>query len=408
MKIALLGHGTVGSGVYDLIKKNQLRFKDVYGQEVSVVCILVNHIEKYKHLTYNNLFTTHFDEFKELDIDVAIETIGGIEPAFHYVSHFLSKGIPVITSNKDLIAEKGDFLTELAMKNNTRLCYEASVGGGIPIIKPLSENLAGDKIVEIAGIFNGTTNYILTKMSKESLSYDKALLMAQKLGFAEADPTSDVEGFDSVRKTAILTKVGLNVNIDWKTIPVLGITKIATEDIGFFNQEHLTIKLLGITKLTHKDIYCSVRPVLVNHFSKFSSINDEFNGIRINGESVGELFFIGKGAGQMATATSVLGDLIDIIINTKIEVRNDLENRTLLKFFPDKSKWILKISGISSKELNKNIQIEFNECLESSFTVSENTHFIKIGEINEESLLKKLDKLSNSLSFDYKYYLIFD
>lgn len=397
MKIALLGHGTVGSGVYELIMKNRSRFEEAYGQEVNIERILVNRPENYKHLPYNELFTNKFDDFKELSVDVAIETIGGIEPAFQYVSHFLSKGIPVITSNKDLVAEKGALLTALAMENNTSLSYEASVGGGIPILKPLRENLAGDRIIEITGIVNGTTNYILTKMNNESLSYNTALLMAQNLGFAEADPTSDVEGLDSVRKIAILTKIGLNVDMDWKAIPVEGITKIDEEDIAFFNQEQLKIKLIGITKLTKGGVYSSVRPVLLNSSSKFASIDNEFNAIRVHGESVGELMFTGKGAGQLATATSVLGDLVDLILNTKIKIYKTLEKRSLVKLFPDQTNWIVRLTGVSS-----------NENIDSYISGSEGTHFMKFTGVNEETLLNKLGELSSRLSCDYKYYLIYE
>lgn len=397
MKIALLGHGTVGSGVYELIMKNRPRFKEIYGKELNVERILVNHLENYKHLPYNGLFTNQFEDFKALKFDVAIETIGGIEPAYDYVSHFLSNGIPVITSNKDLIAERGNFLSALALKNDTSIRYEASVGGGIPILKTLEENLSGDRILEISGIVNGTTNYILTKMNSESLSYGSALTMAQNLGFAESDPTSDVEGLDSVRKIAILTKIGMNIDVDWKSIPVEGITKIATEDIVFFNKEQLTVKLIGITKLTKEGVYCSVRPVLVNRFSKFASIDNEFNAVRIHGQAVGELMFIGKGAGQLATATSILGDLVDLMLNTKFKVNNSLEKRALSQFYPDITNWIVKLNGVSSKEIT-----------EEHISVSEDVHFIKLTDIDEESLINKLNILSSQLSCDYKYYLLYE
>ena len=397
MKIALLGHGTVGSGVYELIMKNRPRFKEIYGKELLVERIMVNTLDNYKHLPYYNLFSNQFDEFKELSVDVVIETIGGIEPAFNYVSHFLSKGIPVITSNKDLIAEKGNHLTALAHNNDTSIRYEASVGGGIPILKTLEENLAGDQILEIAGIVNGTTNYILTKMNNESLSYDTALLMAQNLGFAEADPTSDVEGLDSVRKIAILTKIGLNIDVDWNSIPVEGITKIAAEDIAFFNDENLSIKLVGITKLTKDGVYCSVRPVLVNRFSKFASIDNEFNAIRVHGLAVGELLFIGKGAGQLTTATSVLGDLVDLMLNTKIKINNHLEKRALTQFYPNKANWVVKLTGVSSDDIT-----------EEHISVSEDTHFIKFTNINEENLINTLNILSSKLYCENKYYLLYE
>lgn len=342
MKIALLGYGIVGSGVYELIKSNKQRFIDEYEQEVEVVGILVKNLKKYEALPHFSLFTDSFDKIKALSFDVVIETIGGVEPAFTYVDSLLKAGKPVITSNKDLIAEKGALLHESARASGVVLAYEASVGGGIPVLKPLRECLAGDTIHEIMGIINGTTNFILTKMNHEGLSYEVALKMAQDAGFAEADPTSDVEGLDAVRKISILTKLGMKVALDWKTIPVEGITNISADDVAYFKSIGRIVKLLGISMKCDDGIYVSVRPVALSAESKFASINNEFNAISVIGDAVGELFFSGKGAGKNPTATAVLGDVVDLLQNNKRKMNVMLKSTEQLSLYPDKAKWVVR------------------------------------------------------------------
>lgn len=344
MKIALLGYGVVGSGVFELIEHNKKRFLDEYEQDVEIVGILVNTLEKYKDHPKFELFTNSFGEIVTRSFDVVIETIGGVEPAFTYVDSLLRAGKPVITSNKDLIAEKGALLHESAKNAGVNLAYEASVGGGIPVLKPLRECLAGDEIQEIIGIINGTTNFILTKMNNEGLSYTDALKMAQSAGFAEADPTSDVEGLDAVRKISILTKLGMKIALDWKTLPVEGITQISPEDVDYFKSINRVVKLLGISKHTTEGIYVTVRPVALTSNSKFASINNEFNAISVIGEAVGELFFSGKGAGKNPTATAVIGDLVDLMQNKKRKINVLLKEAETLAHYPDKADWILRDS----------------------------------------------------------------
>ena len=342
MKILLLGYGVVGSGVYELIHQHQQRYFNTYNKKVEIVGILVNQLEKYAHLDHFSLFTNDFESLLKQPFDVAIETIGGVIPAFDYVNRLLNLGKPVITSNKDLIAEKGAVLHETAQKNHVELSYEASVGGGIPVLKPIRESLGGDDIQSIFGIVNGTTNFILTKMNNEGLSYADALKMAQSMGFAEADPTSDVQGLDAVRKMAILSKMGMKVALDWKTLPVEGITNITSNDVACFKSFGLIVKLMGISMLTEEGLYTAVRPVALEASSKFASINNEFNGICVIGESVGELFFSGKGAGKHPTATAVLGDLVDLLHNTKNAIQIQMTTYPQLVHYPYQANWILK------------------------------------------------------------------
>lgn len=344
MKIALLGYGVVGSGVYELLEANKSKFKELYERDVEIVGILVNHLDKYAHLAHSHLFTNSFASLSEMQFDVAVETIGGIHPAFDYVKSLLEAGKSVITSNKDLIAEKGVELHEIAANKGVELSYEASVCGGIPLLKPIRECLVGENILEIVGIVNGTTNFILTKMNEEGLDYSEALSMAQKLGFAEADPTSDVEGLDAIRKITILSRIGLNVILDWKTLPVEGITKISSEDVAYLKKTGKVIKLIGMTKLFESSLYAAVRPVILSKSSKFASINNEFNAVSIIGQYVGELFFSGKGAGKFPTATAVLGDLVGLIQNKKQKINVNHTSATPLLLYPFKATWILRIS----------------------------------------------------------------
>ena len=351
MKIALLGYGVVGSGVYELIEHNKKKFYDLYARDIDIVGILVNHLDKYTHLEHYNLFTNEFETISNLSFDVAIETIGGVYPAFDYVKMLLESGKHVITSNKDLIAEKGIELHKIAALNSVELSYEASVCGGLPLLKPIRECLVGDTIMEITGIVNGTTNFILTKMNEEGLSYTDALTMAQNLGFAEADPTSDVEGFDAVRKISILTRLGLDVTLDWKLLPVEGITQITSEDVAYLKKTGKVIKLIGMTMRFENTVYAAARPVILSKSSKFSCINNEFNAVRIIGEYVGELFFSGKGAGKFPTATAVLGDIVDLIQNKKQKINVTHTSVTPLDLYPFKATWILRLSQFELSEL---------------------------------------------------------
>lgn len=342
MRILLMGYGTVGSGVFELIQNQQQRFFEEYDEWIEIIGILVRDPEKYMHLPHHELFSKSFETLVNEPFDVAIETIGGIQPAYDFVKHILAMGHSVITSNKDLIAEKGMTLHEIASSSGATLSYEASVGGGIPVLKPIRECLAGDHILEISGIINGTTNFILTKMNLESLSYESALKMAQEAGFAEADPTSDVMGYDAVRKISILTKLGMGIALDWKSIPVEGITTISADDVAYMKAIGRSVKLMGISKLIGDEIYTCVRPVAIPINSKYASIVNEYNAISVLGEAVGELFFTGKGAGKNPTATAVLGDLMDLLQNKKKKRNTRLKPGIPIQFYPLPADWIVR------------------------------------------------------------------
>ncbi len=410
MKIALLGYGTVGSGVYELIDKNKASVKENYNKEMKIVKILVNNLNKYKDHPHFNLFTNQFDDIKEETIDLAIETIGGIHPTDTYLEYFLSKGIPVITANKDLIAEKGVFLSKLARENDTILSFEASVGGGIPILKPIQECLAGNQIKSISAVINGTTNYIMTKMYEDNTSYEDALKEAQEKGFAEADPTSDVEGLDATRKLAILSSIGYKKHIDWKKLKVEGISKVTDKDIRFAKEENYKIKLIGFSEKYSDAIYGAVRPVFITLNSQYAKIDNEYNAVLVEGDAVGELMFTGKGAGKFPTASSILGDVIDIIQNKKTPPAFPISGEAqLLEYYPQKAKYIVRFSDCDINVLTIALFNQFSSHgIKLSKSPETNDLYVQLHSDTEEELVTKLTLLNQSIAFTYKYFLVFN
>lgn len=400
MKIALLGYGTVGSGVYELLKEHRDRIANSYGTDIEVVSVLVRSLSKYaSHEDYER-FTDSFDVVVERGFDIAIETMGGIEPAYTYAKYFLSHGIPVITANKDLLAEKGDVLFPLSEQNKTPLSFEASVGGGIPILKPLRECLAGDRIIRIAGIVNGTTNYILTKMHREKLSYAQALEQAQKSGFAEANPHSDVEGLDAIRKIAILTRIAYGKSVRWDALPAEGITEIDAADIAYAEQKDYRIKLVGFSTEYPQGVFAAVMPVMVPRSSVFATVDNEYNLIEVEGSAVGTLRFSGKGAGKFPTATSIMGDLVDYIQNAKIEPIIAIEDATTLATIPEPSDWVIRLKGSFDKKAILEAFSDYSPELDDL-----GNSYLKIANIAEAPMIKILNRFDD---LDWKRYLIYE
>ncbi|MDL2248740.1 homoserine dehydrogenase [Tyzzerella sp. OttesenSCG-928-J15] len=399
MNVALLGHGTVGSGVFELITERESRNYAANLCGVNITKILVRNLENYRDLEYFQLFTDSFDDIIESEIDTVIETMGGVEPAFSYISHFLKKGVTVITANKDLIAEKGDILFELADKNDAMLYYEASVGGGIPIIKPLCELLASDDVLSLKGIVNGTTNFILSKMTSENLTYGEALKQAQEQGFAESNPYSDVEGLDAVRKISILSRLAFKKQVSWKALPVKGITAISQGDISYADKNGLKIKLIGYASQYEGGVYASVRPVMLPSSSSFASVENEYNMIELNGKSMGTLHFYGKGAGKYPTSTAIISDLSDSIARVRKEKFNNLDKAEILPYSPEKCSWIVPIE--KPFDVNKCSASFVNYRLDYSMT--DNARYLKTAGVSEKDLVEKLNALGLS---DSQYYMV--
>jgi len=342
--IGVLGYGVVGSGVVELLQKNMDNFRTKINKEVSVKKILVRNPGKY--MDNNHLLTDRIDEIMMEDVDIIVEVMGGLDPAYDYVKRALMMKKHVVTANKDLIAAYGDELTELADNNGVSLFYEASVGGGIPIIRPMSEYLASNEISQIMGILNGTTNFILSKMFKENMKYKEALAEAQRLGFAEANPESDVMGYDAARKLSILSSIAYHKKIDWQEMNIEGIANIDEYDIKYARKLGCRIKLLAFSNIINQQVFASVRPVMVNADSSIAKIENEFNGIIVQGDAIGSMMFTGKGAGKLPTASAVVGDILNILQNHKL-TRGFQKNEKadISNLWNQPGEWLLRIDS---------------------------------------------------------------
>lgn len=342
--IAMLGCGTVGSGVAELICKNRYKFMKNLNEELILSKILVRDLDKYKEHDNLGIITKNVEDIFNGKVDIIIEAMGGVNPSYEYVKRALELKKHVVTANKDLIAEHGAELLDIANKNGVVLSFEASVGGGIPILRPLSECLVGNQIKRIQAILNGTTNFILSKMSKENMSYEEALKIAQELGFAEANPESDVMGYDAARKLSILSTIAFEEKVNWRDINIKGITDIDTDDFKYADREGFDIKLLAISERQEDNIYASVSPVMVRKNSAMGRVENEYNAISVYGDAVGDVVFTGKGAGMFPTASAVFGDIIDIIQNKKENTMVfDYKDASINTLWKKESKWLLRI-----------------------------------------------------------------
>ena len=317
IKIGLLGCGTVGTGVVKLLAKNQEAIQKKAGQKVIISQVLEKDISKCLALGIDqNMITQQIEDIiNDPDIEIVVELIGGIEPAYSFIIEAMKKGKHVVTANKDLIAVKGKDLFQVAEENGVDFCFEASVAGGIPIIGPLKQSLAGNNIEEVIGILNGTTNYILTKMSNEGSSFEDVLKEAQELGYAEVDPTSDVGGWDAARKIAILASIAFNSRVTLDDVYVEGITKITARDIQNAKDLGYVVKLLAIANEVNGRVQARVHPAFIPFNHPLAAVNDVFNAVFVRGDAVGEVMHYGRGAGEMPTASAVVGDIIDICRN---------------------------------------------------------------------------------------------
>lgn len=317
MNVAILGFGVVGSGVAEVIKNNCKSIKE--NSDVSLKVTRILDIRDFPDSEYKDIITKNFDDILSDDnIDIVVETMGGVNPAFDFVSKCLMKGKHVVSSNKELIATKGYELLSLAKSNNVNFLFEASVGGGIPIIRPISRCLSGNKISEVAGILNGTSNFILTKMIVDGMNFNSALKLAQDKGYAEKDPTADVEGIDAMRKICILASLCFGSHVYPQGVYSEGISKITLEDVAYAASYGSVIKLIAKAKrLSNDKILVMVSPALVKNTSMLSGVSGVFNACLVKGDMVGEVLMYGQGAGSLATASAVVGDVIDCAANDK-------------------------------------------------------------------------------------------
>lgn len=315
IKIALLGCGTVGSGVAKLLKANCEMIAQRIGDNIEIKYVLEKDIEKCRAAGIKpEMIVQDFDIILNDDeVKIVVEVIGGIEQAKTFILAAMEKGKHVVTANKDLIAIKGQEIFETATAQKVDFYFEASVAGGIPIVYPLKQSLAANQIQEVIGILNGTTNYILTKMSLEGRDFAEVLAEAQELGYAESDPTADICGLDAARKIAILSSIAFNSRVTFNDVYVEGITAITAADIQYGRELGYVIKLLAIAKEDeNKQIQVRVHPAFISKNHPLAGVNDVFNAVFVRGNAVGEIMHYGRGAGQMPTASSIIGDLIEI------------------------------------------------------------------------------------------------
>ncbi len=317
MNIAVMGYGTVGSGVVEIINKRGALMEGTCAPDALSVKYILD-LRDFPGDVNVDKFTKDFSDIVNDDsIKIVVETMGGINPAFDFCAASLKAGKHVVTSNKELVAEKGLELLALAKENNVNFMFEASVGGGIPILRPLSVCLAANEILAVNGILNGTTNFILTKMISDNMSFETALKIAQDNGYAEKDPTADVEGHDACRKICILAALSFGNHIYPKDVHCEGITNIMLEDVAYAASADAVIKLIGTaSKLDDGKIYILVSPALVRKTSQLSKVDDVFNAVLVDGDSTGEVVFYGKGAGKLPTASAVVADVIDCANHT--------------------------------------------------------------------------------------------
>ncbi len=310
MKIAILGFGTVGSGVYEVLKTNYETITKRAGVEIDIKYVL--DLRTFPGQPVEEVLVHDFDQIvNDPEVEIIVETMGGLEKAYSYVKEALLKGKSVCTSNKELVAKYGAELLEIAKQKKINFLFEASVGGGIPIIRPLNQSLTADQIIEITGVLNGTTNYMLTEMKERGISFQEALKEAQEKGFAERNPAADIEGYDACRKIAILTSLAYGKQVDYEKITTEGIVNISDIDIQYALNMKAAIKLLGSSKQVGDNIYTMVAPKIISENHPLYTVNGVFNGILVRGNVLGDVMFYGSGAGKLPTASAVVSDIVD-------------------------------------------------------------------------------------------------
>lgn len=329
IKVAILGYGTVGSGVVEVLTTNAGIIAKRAGQEVGVKYVL-----DLRDFPGDPIQSKVVHDFQIIlddpEVDIVVETMGGTKPAYEFVKKALLAGKSVCTSNKELVAAYGAELVHLAKSKSVNFLFEASVGGGIPVIRPLNQSLTADKILKINGILNGTTNYILTKMAKEGSDFDVVLKEAQELGYAEKDPTADVEGYDACRKIAILTSLAYGKQVNYEEVYTEGITKITAEDFKYAEKLEAAIKIFGSSRKEGGKLYAMVAPQLIRRDNPLFAVEGVFNAICVTGNMLGDVMFYGKGAGKEATASAVVSDVVDAVKHMNINVMTIWEDEKMI------------------------------------------------------------------------------
>ncbi|MDE6851998.1 MAG: homoserine dehydrogenase [Lachnospiraceae bacterium] len=346
INVGVLGYGTVGSGVVEIIQKNHDIIAKRVGKQVQMKYVL--DLREFPGDPVENILVHDFEVIKnDPDVQIVVETMGGLHPAYEFVKDSLEAGKSVCTSNKALVAAFGPELLQIAADKNVNFMFEASVGGGIPIIRPLKTSLAPDEIEEISGILNGTTNYILTEMTDKGSAFDAVLKEAQDKGYAEKDPTADIEGYDTCRKIAILTSLAYGKQVDFEDIYTEGITKITDRDICYARKLGAKIKIFGSSRRTGDQVSAMVAPKLITADHPLYSVDGVFNAILVKGNMVGDVMFYGQGAGKLATASAVVSDVMDCARHQGINIDTlwEPEKLDLMSVDDVKNRFFVRVSG---------------------------------------------------------------
>lgn len=360
IKIAVLGYGTVGSGVVEVIQTNGALINQRIGDDLEIKYVL--DLREFPGTPVEHLITHDFEEIvNDEEVKIVVEVMGGIEPAYTFVKKSLLAGKSVATSNKALVAKHGAELLTIAKEKNINFLYEASVGGGIPIIRPLASSLTGDEIEEITGILNGTTNYMMSKMYNENADYDAVLKEAQACGYAERDPSADVEGHDACRKIAILSSIISGKTVDFEDIYTEGITEVTLEDIQYAKALDMKIKLLASCKRSGEKLCAIVAPHFVSKEHPLYNIEGVFNAIFVKGNMLGDSMFYGSGAGKLPTASAVVGDIVEAAKNPNRSMMAtwDAEKLELEEKSETKKKFFVRVKG--AEELQTELKKVFGQ-----------------------------------------------
>ena len=398
IKVAVLGYGTVGSGIVEVINTNKELIAKRVGEEISVAYVL--DLREFPGDPVEEILVHDVDVImNDPSVSIVAEAMGGVEPAFTFAKRAIENGKSFCTSNKELVAKHGAELIEMAKERGVNFLFEASVGGGIPIIRPLIHSVSPENVVEVSGILNGTTNYILTKMTQEGLDFDSVLKDAQDKGFAERNPEADIEGYDACRKIAILSSLAFGAQVDFEDIHTEGISKITDKDIEYAKSMGKAIKLIGSAKNDDGKISAMVAPMLVGPESSLYAVNDVFNAITVTGNTLSDVMFYGKGAGKLPTASAVVSDIIEEAKNLDRNIRIVWEKEKInLSAFEDiNNRFFVRLSGNDKlnedkvKEVFGDVEVVACEAVEGEYAFT--TAVLTEGEFANKA--KEFDNVVN-------------
>lgn len=399
IKVAVLGYGTVGSGVVEVFRVNQDTINKNVGEEVEIKYVL--DLRDFPGDPVEKVLVHDFEEIvNDPEVKIVVEVMGGLNPSFQFVKRCLENGKSVCTSNKELVAQHGTDLLQTAKEHHVNFLFEASCGGGIPIIRPLYQALTADKIDEVSGILNGTTNYILSKMASDGSEFEEVLKKAQEMGYAERNPEADVEGYDACRKIAILSSLAFGNYVDYKDIYTEGITKITATDIKYAQAIGTSIKLLAVSKKTEKGTYAMVSPVMIDSSNSLYSVNDVFNAVSVHGNMLGDAMFYGKGAGKLPTASAVVADVVEAAKNLDKTVMGDGWDSEKLELMPlDEvpGRFFVRIKGSTASVL-ATVEAAFGEVDPVTIPSLEDEFAFITGEMTEAGYREKAARVEGIIS----------